>query len=108
MLKAKTGTTSLTVGVNNLFDAKPPLSADSRGYEPSLYNVMARGLTWSAQVTKKRNFGGKARVIYSTQGWRIPTKARGRSIRRGRTDRLRRADRRNRLPSSRVAGRGKG
>jgi outer membrane receptor protein involved in Fe transport len=45
--------TSIRLGVNNLFDAKPPLSADSRGYEPALYNVMARGLTWSVQVTKK-------------------------------------------------------
>ena len=45
--------TNIRLGVNNVFDAKPPLSADSRGYEPSLYNVMARGLTWSVQVTKK-------------------------------------------------------
>ncbi|MEQ1771989.1 MAG: hypothetical protein ABL879_19390, partial [Devosia sp.] len=45
--------TNIRLGVNNLFDAKPPLSADSRGYEVGLYNVMARGLTWSAQVTKK-------------------------------------------------------
>ncbi len=45
--------TTLRLGVNNLFDAKPPLSADSRGYEPAEYNVMARGLTWSVQLTKK-------------------------------------------------------
>ncbi len=45
--------TNIRLGVNNLFDAKPPLSADSRGYEVGLYNVMARGLAWSAQVTKK-------------------------------------------------------
>ena len=45
--------TNLRLGVNNLFDAKPPLSADSRGYDPATYNVMARGLTWSAQLTKK-------------------------------------------------------
>lgn len=45
--------TSFRLGVNNLFDAAPPLSADSRGYEPSLYNVMARGRTYSLQVTKK-------------------------------------------------------
>ena len=45
--------TSLRFGVNNVFNAKPPLSADSRGYEPSLYNVMARGRTYSLQVTKK-------------------------------------------------------
>jgi outer membrane receptor protein involved in Fe transport len=45
--------TTVRIGVNNLFDAKPPLSADSRGYEPSLYNIMARGRTYSLQVTKK-------------------------------------------------------
>jgi outer membrane receptor protein involved in Fe transport len=45
--------TNLRLGVNNLFDAKPPLSSDSRGYEVGLYNVMARGLTWSIQATKK-------------------------------------------------------
>ncbi len=45
--------THLRLGVNNLFDAKPPLSADSRGYEVGLYNTMARGLTWSFQATKK-------------------------------------------------------
>ncbi|MES2694736.1 MAG: hypothetical protein V4773_14780, partial [Verrucomicrobiota bacterium] len=45
--------TSLRFGVNNVFNAEPPLSADSRGYEPSLYNVMARGRTYSMQVTKK-------------------------------------------------------
>jgi len=44
---------NIRVGVNNLFDAEPPLSADSRGYEPSLHNVMARGRTYSLQVTKK-------------------------------------------------------
>ena len=37
--------TSVRFGVNNLFDAEPPLSSDSRGYDPSLYNVMARGRT---------------------------------------------------------------
>ena len=45
--------TSFRLGVNNLFNAEPPLSADSRGYEPSLYNVMARGRSYSLQVTKK-------------------------------------------------------
>jgi outer membrane receptor protein involved in Fe transport len=45
--------TSVRLGVNNVFNAKPPLSSDSRGYDPSLYNTMARGLTWSVQVTKK-------------------------------------------------------
>ncbi len=45
--------TSVRLGVNNLFDKEPPLSADSRGYEPSLYNVLARGRTYSLQITKK-------------------------------------------------------
>jgi iron complex outermembrane receptor protein len=45
--------TSIRLGVNNVFDAPPPLSADSRGYEPALYNTLARGLSWSVQVTKK-------------------------------------------------------
>lgn len=45
--------TSVRVGVNNVLNATPPLSADSRGYEVSLYNVMARGRTYSLQVTKK-------------------------------------------------------
>jgi outer membrane receptor protein involved in Fe transport len=45
--------TSVRLGVTNLFDAEPPLSSDSRGYDVSLYNSMARGLSWSVQVTKK-------------------------------------------------------
>ncbi len=45
--------TSFRLGVNNLFNAKPPLTSDSRGYEVSLYNVMARGRTYSLQITKK-------------------------------------------------------
>lgn len=44
---------SVRLGVNNLFDATPPLSADSRGYEPSIHNVMARGRTYTLQLTKK-------------------------------------------------------
>ncbi|HEX2862780.1 MAG TPA: TonB-dependent receptor, partial [Lacunisphaera sp.] len=47
------GGTELRLGVNNLFDAKPPLSSDSRGYDPALHNALARGLSWSVQVTKK-------------------------------------------------------
>ena len=45
--------TDIRLGVNNLFNAKPPLSSDSRGYDPAVYNTMARGLTWSAQVAKR-------------------------------------------------------
>ena len=45
--------TNFRFGVNNLFDLKPPLSSDTRGYEVGLYNVIARGRTYSLQVTKK-------------------------------------------------------
>ena len=43
----------LRLGVNNIFNLRPPLSADSRGYDVGLYNVIARGRTYSLQVTKK-------------------------------------------------------
>jgi outer membrane receptor protein involved in Fe transport len=45
--------TSVRFGVNNMFDAKPPLSSDSRGYDPSVYNTLARGRTYALQLTKK-------------------------------------------------------
>jgi len=45
--------TSVRFGVVNLRDSKPPLSSDSRGYDPALYNLMARGRSWSLQITKK-------------------------------------------------------
>jgi outer membrane receptor protein involved in Fe transport len=45
--------TSVRVGVINLFDKIPPLSSDSRGYDPSLYNQMARGRSWSLQLTTR-------------------------------------------------------
>lgn len=48
-----TNDTTLRLGVVNLFDRVPPLSSDSRGYETSIYNLMARGLSWSVQLTKK-------------------------------------------------------
>jgi iron complex outermembrane receptor protein len=44
--------TTFRLGVNNLTDSRPPLSADSRGYDPAAYNAMARGLAWSVQLTK--------------------------------------------------------
>ncbi len=44
---------SIRLGVNNVLDAKPPLSSDSRGYEVGLYNTLARGRSYSIQVTKK-------------------------------------------------------
>jgi outer membrane receptor protein involved in Fe transport len=45
--------TNIRFGVNNVLDAKPPLSADSRGYDVAVYNTMARGRTFSLQLTKK-------------------------------------------------------
>lgn len=45
--------TSIRVGVINLLDKVPPLSSDSRGYDPSLYNQMARGRSWNVQLTKR-------------------------------------------------------
>ncbi|MEI6107538.1 MAG: hypothetical protein WCR49_11050, partial [Opitutae bacterium] len=44
---------TIRVGVVNLFNAQPPLSSDSRGYDPAVYNLMARGQSWSLQLTKK-------------------------------------------------------
>ncbi|PTX98570.1 TonB-dependent receptor [Opitutus sp. ER46] len=45
--------TTVRVGVINAFNAIPPLSSDSRGYDPALYNQLARGRTWSVQLTRK-------------------------------------------------------
>jgi outer membrane receptor protein involved in Fe transport len=45
--------TTIRLGVINLFDRIPPLSSDSRGYDPSLYNQMARGRSWNIQLTKR-------------------------------------------------------
>ncbi|MBL9208193.1 MAG: TonB-dependent receptor [Opitutaceae bacterium] len=47
------GGTTIRLGVINLFDKIPPLSSDSRGYDPSVYNQMARGRSWSLQITKR-------------------------------------------------------
>lgn len=45
--------TTIRLGAVNLFNQKPPLSSDSRGYDPSLYNNIALGVSWSLQITKK-------------------------------------------------------
>jgi len=45
--------TTIRLGVINLFDKIPPLSSDSRGYDPSIYNQMARGRSWSLQITTR-------------------------------------------------------
>lgn len=43
--------TSLRLGVVNLTDAEPPLS--SAGYDPAVYGSLARGRSWSVQVSKR-------------------------------------------------------
>ncbi len=48
-----TNDTTVRLGVINLLNHEPPLSSDSRGYDPALYNQMARGMSWSVQITKK-------------------------------------------------------
>jgi iron complex outermembrane receptor protein len=45
--------TTLRLGVVNLLGTEPPLSSDSRGYDASVYNRLARGRSWSVQVTKR-------------------------------------------------------
>jgi outer membrane receptor protein involved in Fe transport len=45
--------TTLRLGVVNLLNAKPPLSSDSRGYDPGVYNVLARGWSWSVELGRK-------------------------------------------------------
>jgi hypothetical protein len=45
--------TTVRLGVVNLLNSKPPLSSDSRGYDPGVYNTLARGLSWSLELTKK-------------------------------------------------------
>jgi outer membrane receptor protein involved in Fe transport len=45
--------TTLRFGVVNLFNIAPPLSSDTRGYDPSVYTSIARGRTYNLQITKK-------------------------------------------------------
>jgi hypothetical protein len=47
------GDTTVRLGVVNLLDKEPPLSSDSRGYDPSVYNLMARGRAYSLQLTRQ-------------------------------------------------------
>ena len=44
--------TSVRVGVNNLFNAEPPLSDDNNSYESALFNTMAKGRMYSLTLTK--------------------------------------------------------
>lgn len=45
--------TSVRVGVNNLFNAEPPLSDDNNTYESALFNTLAKGRSYSLTLTKK-------------------------------------------------------
>ena len=46
--------TRIRLGLNNALDAKPPLvSGSSQGFETGLYTRMARGRTYSIDITKK-------------------------------------------------------
>ena len=45
--------TTIRVGAVNLLNTPPPLSSDSRGYDPAVYNNLARGRAWSVELTKK-------------------------------------------------------
>ncbi len=45
--------TTVRFGVVNLFNLEPPLSSNARGYDPTVYNTLARGRTYSLQITKK-------------------------------------------------------
>jgi iron complex outermembrane recepter protein len=44
--------TTIRVGVNNLFDAEPPISNDNNTYETALFNTMAKGRTYSLTFTR--------------------------------------------------------
>jgi outer membrane receptor protein involved in Fe transport len=45
--------TTIRVGVNNFTNAAPPLSSDAAGYDPTVYQSMAEGRTWSLRFTKE-------------------------------------------------------
>ncbi|MEY4940217.1 MAG: Vitamin transporter BtuB precursor, partial [Verrucomicrobiota bacterium] len=45
--------TSFRMGVNNLFNAEPPLSDDNNTYESALYNTIAKGRIYSVTITRK-------------------------------------------------------
>ncbi len=45
--------TTVRLGVVNALNTRPPLSSDSRGYDPGVYNVLARGRAWSVELTRR-------------------------------------------------------
>jgi iron complex outermembrane receptor protein len=44
---------TIRVGVVNFTNAAPPLSSDVAGYDPTVYQSMAEGRTWSVRLTKE-------------------------------------------------------
>jgi outer membrane receptor protein involved in Fe transport len=45
--------TTVRLGVINFTNEAPPLSSDPAGYDPSVYQSMAEGRTWSLHLTKE-------------------------------------------------------
>jgi outer membrane receptor protein involved in Fe transport len=52
---SRLGDTRLRLGIANLTDKKPPLSANSDGfgYDPSVSQSLLNGRTWSLEITSK-------------------------------------------------------
>ncbi len=44
---------TIRLGVINLTNEAPPLDSDPAGYDPSVYQSMAEGRTWSLRLTKE-------------------------------------------------------
>lgn len=45
--------TSVRFGVVNIFNLEPPLTSNARGYDPTVYGTLARGRTYSLEISKK-------------------------------------------------------
>ena len=41
------------IGVKNLTNEEAPLTSDVAGYDPSVYNSVAMGRTWTLRLSKK-------------------------------------------------------
>jgi outer membrane receptor protein involved in Fe transport len=44
---------TIRLGVNNLTNRAPPLTSDTAGYDPTVYQSLAQGRVWSLAITKK-------------------------------------------------------
>jgi outer membrane receptor protein involved in Fe transport len=44
---------TVRVGVINFTNEAPPLSSDPAGYDPTVYQSMAEGRTWTLRLTKE-------------------------------------------------------